>query len=179
MMGGENKGSYLVAERIPEGSVGVEIGVWRGDSSQLFLERAAHLHLVDPWSLDQYRSGDFRDFLKRYRHVVGSMDPAAYVDYYQDVYKLVTFRFEAYPVTIHRCTSRYFFQTFTEKVDWVYVDGLHDYENVLADLHGARAILKPGGVIYGDDYGNKPGVKQAVDEYGGAELLGKNQYAIA
>jgi len=144
-----NPGANLIVPHLPVGSVGVEIGVWKGDSSALFLKRAGHLYLVDPWIGQEEQ---FRYVCKRFKHE---------------------------RVTIHRCTSAEFFQTFDTKVDWVYVDALHDYDNVLADLHGARSILKPGGVIFGDDYGNKPGVAPAVDEFAPErELLGLKQYAI-
>jgi hypothetical protein len=88
-------------------------------------------------------------------------------------------RLAGQPVTIWRMTSAQFFVDFAGRVDWVYIDGLHDYESVKADLYGARQILKPGGVIYGDDYGKKGGVAEAVDEAcPDRRLLGLGQYAI-
>ena len=33
-----------------ENSVGAELGVWQGESSEKFLKRAKHVHLVDSWS---------------------------------------------------------------------------------------------------------------------------------
>ena len=177
MMGGKNQGSRLVADRIPQGSVGVEIGVWRGDSSALFLERAGYLHLVDAWSPQPYTN--MHDYLQRYQSIVRGSTMADFESYYARVYADVCARFRDKPVSIYRMNSREFFATFTEQVDWVYVDGSHEYRDVLADLKGAAKILKPGGCIYGDDYGNKPGVVQAVDEYAPQrELLGLNQYAI-
>ena len=50
MMLGKNVGSEETWKRIPFNSVGVEIGVWKGDSSEKFLRKASHLHLVDQWS---------------------------------------------------------------------------------------------------------------------------------
>lgn len=149
-MSKNNPGASLVAQLIAHGSIGVEIGVWAGDSSAEFLERTARLHLVDPWP--------GRD----------------------EQYLSVVKRFEGAAVTVHRMTSARFFDTFAEKVDWVYIDGLHDYESVKADLIGAASILRPGGVIYGDDYGKKGGVAEAVDEFAPhRRLLGLSQYAIA
>ena len=149
-----NPGAVIVARMIPQGSVGVEIGVWNGESSAQFLKRTSHLHLVDPW--------------------VGR----------DDQYRKVKARFANLAVTIHRCKSEKFFAAFKGLVDWVYVDGAHDYETVLSDLQGAARILKPGGVIYGDDYGHRGGVKEAVDEFASVrkrecKLLGLVQYAIA
>ena len=149
-MSKNNPGASIVAGLIPLGSVGVEIGVWDGDSSVEFLARCSHLHLVDPW-------------------------PGRTAQY-----EKVRLRFAGKPVTIHRATSEVFFATFGGLVDWVYIDGLHDYETVRRDLIAARHILKPGGVIYGDDYGKKGGVAEAVDEiYPNRRLLGLSQYAIS
>jgi hypothetical protein len=165
MMFGRNKGAAAVVERIPEGSVGVEIGVWKGDSSELFLERAGHLHLVDPWSIEPYRTsdefGDFRMYLHRYSRVAGGSSEADFQRYYDSVYESVCKRFDGKSVTIHRCTSAAFFHDFREEADWFYIDGSHSFDGCLSDLEGAWEITTHA--IFGDDYGTKPGVTKAVD----------------
>ena len=163
MMFGRNPGAQETAKRIPQGSTGVEIGVWRGESSALFLQRAAHLHLVDPWSVVPYKGGDYQDYLNRYSKIVGSADPLQFQQYYDKVYQEVGQRFKGQAVTLHRCTSADFFDGFDSMVDWVYIDGLHTFDGCLADLAGSMEIVKPGGSVFGDDYGNKPGVTAAVD----------------
>ena len=50
MMFGKNPGTDQTWKRIPEYSVGAELGVWQGESSEKFLKRASHVHLVDSWS---------------------------------------------------------------------------------------------------------------------------------
>ena len=40
MMFGTNKTSFATAERIPKNTIGVELGVWKGDTSMLFLQNA-------------------------------------------------------------------------------------------------------------------------------------------
>jgi len=164
---------------IPLDSVGVEIGVWKGDSSEQFLTRAKQLHLVDPWSVEPYKGKEFQAYLHRYRRVAGGGTEADMQRHYDRVYEQVVKRFIGKPVAIHRCTSQEFFRFFPERsVDWVYVDGLHTYEGCLADLHGAWKIIRPGGVLLGDDYGNKDGVTRAVDAFAmDAEVVG-NQYRI-
>jgi predicted O-methyltransferase YrrM len=37
-------------------------------------------------------------------------------------------------------------------LDWVYIDGNHQYEYVLKDLKTFFPLLKEGGIICGDDY---------------------------
>lgn len=51
--------------------------------------------------------------------------------------------------------------------DMIYCDGDNDYESQICDIKSAWSILKTGGVIFGDDYGNVnwPGIAQAVNEF--------------
>jgi len=169
MMFGKNLDAREIVKRIPVGSVGVEIGVWRGDSTALFLLHAQHVHCVDPWSVAPYEPGSehgtFGQYLSRYAKVVGSDKPEDFQSFYDLIYREVCDRFPSELVTIHRCTSAEFFAKFPFKVDWVYVDGSHQYEDCKADLRGARRIVKSGGAIFGDDYRSKHGVTRAVDEF--------------
>jgi len=54
-----------------------------------------------------------------------------------------------------------------ESLDFVFIDGLHTYEGVKADLEAWFTKVRPGGFIIGDDYKYPrfPGVTQAVDEF--------------
>jgi len=166
---GRNKGSEETWKRVPKGSVGVELGVWKGDSSEKFLRRAKHIHLVDSWSVVPYETsdefGNYADYLARYQTLVGSKNPKDFQRYYNRIYESVKQRFLNESVTIHRCSTTEFFEQFHEQVDWVYVDASHSFEGCLSDLRSTRKIIRPGGVILGDDYGNKPGVVRAVDEF--------------
>ena len=69
-------------------------------------------------------------------------------------YRSVQKRFDgADDVVIHRGTSADILPTFSDDFfDWVYVDGNHDCEYVLADLRMAMTKTKPGGIIAGDDF---------------------------
>ncbi len=169
MMCGQNIGSNKTWQRIPEGSVGVELGVWEGISSERFLKRAKHLHLVDSWSINPYKDSDehggYEQYLNRYKKKVGSQDPRDFQKLYDTVFKEVTNKFKDQPVTIYRMSTTDFFRIFTEVVDWVYVDASHSYEGCLQDLKNSLKIIKKGGYIFGDDYTNKKGVKAAVDEF--------------
>jgi SAM-dependent methyltransferase len=68
-------------------------------------------------------------------------------------------------------------------LDWVYIDADHTYSAVKADLEAFRRVVKPGGVICGDDYDDDgwwaDGVTKAVDEFAGSvgrpEIIG-NQF---
>ena len=50
--------------------------------------------------------------------------------------------------------------------DVMYIDGSHEYKAVICDLEEYRTLLKPGGIIWDDDYCDGwPGVIKAVDEF--------------
>lgn len=168
---GNNPGTNETWKRIPNMSVGVELGVWKGDSSEKFLQRASHLHLVDSWSVTPYEDsdefGDYQGYLSRYSKIVGSADPKRFQQYYNNVAASVVKRFRHRPVTIHRCTTDEFFSKFNEVVDWVYIDASHSFEGCLADLRNSLNIVRAGGLILGDDYKNrnKPGVTSAIEAF--------------
>tara|TARA_Y100000992_G_scaffold6882_1_gene4420 strand:- start:508 stop:1140 length:633 start_codon:yes stop_codon:yes gene_type:complete len=60
------------------------------------------------------------------------------------------------------------------KIDYVFLDGGHDYETVKNDLNNCKEVIsKNDGVILCDDYNlsNAPGVEKAIDEF-----VSKNQF---
>mmetsp|Transcript_45530 Transcript_45530/g.84335 ORF Transcript_45530/g.84335 Transcript_45530/m.84335 type:complete len:307 (-) Transcript_45530:64-984(-) len=60
-----------------------------------------------------------------------------------------------------------FLSTNAAKFDVAFIDGLHTYEGVRDDIKTYVKLLKPGGILIFNDYGNGvfPGVERAVDEY--------------
>ena len=187
MMVSHNKEVVNIIDQIPMHSVGAEIGVWMGGSSSQFLNRRLkHLHLVDSWSVEPYKNtidnehGSYENYLQKYAKLTGSVDPNAFQKYYDKVYGKVRDKFlDNLNVTIHRGTSNQFFDQFNkeldELLDWVYIDGDHSFSGCLNDLERSLEVLKPGGLILGDDYrwpkqqgmklAGKDGVTQAVDEF--------------
>ena len=53
------------------------------------------------------------------------------------------------------------------KIDYVFLDGGHNYETVLNDLKCCNEVVKNNGIILCDDYDLTfaPGVKKAIDEF--------------
>ena len=53
------------------------------------------------------------------------------------------------------------------KIDYVFLDGGHEYETVRNDLTNCEEVLKNNGTILCDDYNLSyaPGVKKAIDEF--------------
>jgi hypothetical protein len=153
-----------ILDRLPKHSTGAEIGVYKGEFSEMLVRtlQPKKLHLIDPWKFevdpDYERSW--------YGGTVGknqkSMD-----DIYDSVVKKFRRNFPA--VEIHRNGSAQCSVNFPDGYfDWIYIDGNHQYEFVKQDLELYFAKVKPGGLVSGDDYGNvgwwDDGVTRAVDE---------------
>ena len=53
------------------------------------------------------------------------------------------------------------------KIDYVFLDGGHEYETVKNDLYNCMEVLEKNGTILCDDYNLSyaPGVKKAIDEF--------------
>ena len=53
------------------------------------------------------------------------------------------------------------------KIDYVFLDGGHEYNTVLNDLNCCLAVIKNNGTVLCDDYDltQAPGVKKAIDEF--------------
>lgn len=144
----------------PDG-VCVEIGVWKGDFSEIISqENINSLHLVDPWK-------SITDIPARWH--------AAPQEEMDSIYESVVAKFLGNEkITIHRKFSTEAATDFeNQSVDWVYIDGNHSYEFVKADLEIWWPKLKAGGAICGDDYQEGRfqveeldfGVVKAVDEF--------------
>ena len=60
-----------------------------------------------------------------------------------------------------------YFEKNNIKADLIYIDGSHDYEDVVADLKSYWPLVNDGGIMFGDDYNPEqwPGVVKAVDEF--------------
>lgn len=132
---------------------GAEIGVWRGDSSNLILNMPMieKLYMIDPWA-------KFKKSL--------SSQPV-----FDHIYEQVKKRVEPYGerATIIRCLSIQAASMVPKDLDFVFIDASHDYESVRDDIKAWRNHIRPGGILAGDDYDLTPNrndmeVHIAVDE---------------
>ena len=145
---------------IKPGAVCAEIGVWKGDGAEKILARSpSKLHLIDPW--------EFQDYPGRvYSADQSDMD---------DIYGNVKLKFKDNPIVqIHKEYSQNS-EFPKDYFDWVYIDGNHSYETVMADLERFWPFIKTGGILSGDDYGwqdpkSSGGPKKAVHDF--AEKMG-------
>lgn len=145
----------------PPGSVGVEVGVWRGYfSSEILNEtKVGHLYLVDAWVPQP-----------------GYNDPLTHTDHEANLAE-TKHHLRGHPGrwTIVRGTSVGVTSEWYAKfgpMDWAYIDADHRREMCLADLRAWAPLIKPDGVLMGHDYTNNDqakkwnfGVIEAVTEF--------------
>ncbi len=147
---------------LPKQSVGCEVGVWKGGFSERILKivRPKKLFLVDPWLfLPEFPQTWYGG---KAAHTQKDMD-----EIYQEVLQKIGNRKNI--IVLRKPTSQLIDEIQDGELDWVYIDGNHEYEYVLADLLYFGKKVKSGGIICGDDYDqnaekNYP-INRAVEEY--------------
>ena len=163
--------SVLHAERrqslkphIRPGTKGAEIGVFWAHFSEVLVREfdVGHVHLVDPWEKEHgVYFPDWGEYTNdgRFTTAEARRGTEALCAEFPD------------RMTIFHGFSTEFFEILPDgALDWIYIDGSHEYEKVLADLRNCWRKVKPDGLILGDDYytkdtNNHPGVRQAVDQF--------------
>lgn len=128
--------------------VGVEIGVFAGDSSVLFLERAAFMYFIDPCYLyhgisDKEYVASEACFLKRTAPYAKSL-------------LLKGLSHVVWPDV--------------PPVDFVFIDGNHRYDYVFVDIFLYWERVRSGGFLSGHDF-NQEGVSQAVHNFAACREL--------
>jgi len=133
---------------------GAEVGVDRGKHALQILNylNIKKLYLIDPW--ERYTDHGIEGF----------------PDHDSDeIYKSVKNMFSCYEnVEIIRDKSVGASKLVEDStLDFVYIDGNHEYEHVLADLQAWYPKLKSDGVLCGDDFGapSSVGLIRAVTEF--------------
>ena len=128
---------------------GAEIGVKRGWFSNLLCESIPDLKLlcVDPWTKYSRSVGDERA---------------------EQHYKVAAKVLSPYNATLMRMTSMEAVKEIpNDSLDFVYIDGLHDFDSVILDLIHWTPKVRIGGIVSGHDYIHhfEGGVIQAVNAY--------------
>lgn len=139
-------GPYHIVQLLPENSVMIELGSYFGESTMFFWlsGKFKKIYAVDPYEgTDIDNQGDFAPMVE---NVVKPSNGIVEL-----------FRKRSYE-------AAEFFES--GSVDFVYVDALHDYDNVKRDIQVYLPKIKSGGIIAGHDYNPQlfPGCIRAVDE---------------
>tara|TARA_B110000285_G_C14955554_1_gene528988 strand:- start:352 stop:924 length:573 start_codon:yes stop_codon:yes gene_type:complete len=132
----------ILKEYFPNEVISLEIGCAAGDFSDIIIKtlKIEQHYMVDPWITegDDLRSQWF-----------SNNNPA------EISYNFVLDRFKDKPVTIIREYSKEFLtiaKTNELTFDFIYIDGDHHSVPVYLDLLLSYDLLKPGGILAGDDY---------------------------
>ena len=131
----------LTTVRDREDLVGVEIGVGRGEHARSLLEtlNIAKLYLIDPYEMYEGYVADGGRQLPVSQEFIEA----------QKILK----PFEK-KITWIKKMSKDAINDIEETLDFVYIDGNHDYEFVKNDIENYYPHLKKGGVIGGHDFYN-------------------------
>ena len=129
--------------------VGAEIGVAAGDHAREILEclDIKKLYLIDIW--ESY------------------LQNGVAVDCYFNYYEAVVDEFSHYRnVEILREYSTFAASKVPDELDFVYIDGNHEYEAVKEDILHWYPKIRIGGILSGHDYYTQwPGIIEAVNEF--------------
>ena len=121
--------------------VGAEIGVARGEYSEILCETNPKLHLysIDPWKVSAYEPDGLQ---------LG-VGQKLFNEFYKETKK----RLAPYNCTVKRKPSLKAVTDFKDNsLDFVYIDGNHDFVNFASDLHYWSKKVRGGGIISGHDY---------------------------
>ncbi len=146
------------------GGIGAEIGVYRGNFAEVLLNelKPKKIYLVDPWSKigEKFGWGETSPYTAfgKVTTKYAREDTKRKVLPYVDVTEINI---------IEDCVENV---SFSEKLDWIYLDTSHSYEDTKRQLGYLTQYLQPEGVLIGDDWNPEPshihhGVFKAVNEF--------------
>jgi hypothetical protein len=140
---------------VEEWMVGVEIGVYGGDSSKLFVENCKFMHFIDPCF--EYAENPDKGWFAIEEHFLKKM---SFTNRFHFIKGMAADVADQIP-----------------EVDFVFIDGNHTYDYVKKDIDLYWPKIRRHGFLCGHDYtGGHPGVTQAVDEFSAAERLPMEQH---
>jgi hypothetical protein len=151
---------------LPKNGVGVEVGVWKGDFSVRLLRGAKprKLYLIDPWQHSSSHEGAW--YAEKDEGEMARIRGEVIARFAR---KIRRERVVVMPDRSQDAARQLRSAQGSDLLDWVYLDGDHIYEAVLADLRAFWTLIVDGGCLAGDDYGIKgwwkDGVTRAVDEF--------------
>ena len=154
----------------------LEIGVFHGVTARNICELLSQIHKEDfkYIGLDLFEeseenlseiipSTDFKNpFKKIYFKYIKRQDPYS-IEAVKDLLK----KFEKNVHLIKGNSNKVLKKIDMKKIDFVFIDGGHEYNTVINDLNNCKEVIDLNGTVLCDDYnlGSAPGVKKAIDEF--------------
>lgn len=153
----------LLQEQFPtEEIVGAEVGVWKGKTAFAILDAMPNvrLHLIDPWSAVPQDNPSWHKCV-----LTNEWDRT-----YHEVLAKIAGRKYSFRCIVHREESARASVKFASgALAFVFIDGDHSHEGVLADSHHWWPAVRSGGLVLWHDYGTKDpalaGVTTAVNQF--------------
>ena len=129
--------------------IGAEVGVFDGINAATILLHMPNVKLL--YLIDPYENYHGHTDVPRHKAI-----GAENVTSFGDRKKWICKKFE-------ECTI----EDIDQPLDFIYIDGDHEYDGVKNDIENAVKFVKPGGVVCGHDYNveNLPDVSRAVNDY--------------
>lgn len=130
--------------------IAVEIGVYRGENSKSILKtlNINKIYLIDPYQkYKDYEKGDFYEIIEKTKRIA--------IEKLDEFNNKIEWIFDYSHEAIKKIKSR---------VDFIYIDGNHEYKYVKQDLEDYWRILNKDGIISGHDIDGS-GVIKAVLEF--------------
>ena len=170
-------GNFFLAEiKTKKPKVFLEVGVFHGVTARNVCELLFKIHKNDfkYIGLDLFEKNDenkseiipntnFSNPLKQiYFKYIKKQDP-----YTLEAVKDLLKKFENNIHLIKGNSNKVLKKIDMSKIDYVFLDGGHDYQTVKNDLNNCDEVIKNNGTILCDDYNLSyaPGVKKAIDEF--------------
>ena len=122
----------------------VEVGVWEGEFTEQILLKSnvTKVFCVDPYN--HFVNNEYPDGMN-------DISQKEFDGVFSKTYNKLTSRFGDRVVFIRDVSVNASVQFADESVDFVYIDGNHDYKYVLEDLKSWYPKVKSGGFLCGDD----------------------------
>lgn len=152
-------------ENAKDGAIFIEVGVFLGRSTAYLASKIKEskkqisLYVIDTFQADSLDNEEVKEKIKQ--HALCSN--GSFIDLFWKYMKDLELTDFIKPL---KNTSDEAFELLKNvQADFVWIDGCHEYEQVLTDIKNYTKLLKPEtGVIGGDDY-KMPGVNKAVNEF--------------
>jgi SAM-dependent methyltransferase len=147
----------------------LEVGTWKG-ASAIHMARlarkqdpAAQVLCVDTW-LGSHRVLWMNPELRKQLNLKHGY-PQQYFQFLANVL-LTDLQDAIFPLPMTSYSATNMIANAGLEFDLVYIDAHHDEDEVAGDLRRCYPLLRPGGIMFGDDYsGVEPGVIKAVNRF--------------
>lgn len=128
----------------------VEIGSYTGQSTEIFAQRFKHVFSIDPYDEGQHKGTTDAQILNFGKFNEVENEFIKRCSKYKNITKI-------------KRTSNDAVELFKpETLDFVYIDGLHTYEQCRLDIINYMPFIKKGRYLGGHDWDWCPGVKKAI-----------------